>query len=102
MSIAKPGGRNRVFYRVQYLRFGDWSRSGRMGWCPTHSSAVKHGRLAESRTDVKPSELIYDWNRALPAKLVPAGPVQLNDETLRDGLQSPSVRDPSIEEKLEI
>src|SRR5271156_227468 len=32
----------------------------------------------------------------------PAGPVLLTDETLRDGLQSPSVRDPSIEEKLSI
>jgi 2-isopropylmalate synthase len=51
---------------------------------------------------VKASELIYDWNLALPAKLVPSGPVELNDETLRDGLQSPSVRNPSIEEKLEI
>ena len=28
--------------------------------------------------------------------------MQLNDETLRDGLQSPSVRDPSIPEKIEI
>jgi len=51
---------------------------------------------------MKPSELIHDWNQALPAKLLPAGPVLLNDETLRDGLQSPSVRDPSIGEKLEI
>src|SRR5271156_4160837 len=32
----------------------------------------------------------------------PAGPVLLTDETLRDGLQSPSVRDPSIEQKLSI
>src|SRR2546426_7613113 len=51
---------------------------------------------------VKPSELIYDWNRIHPANLLPAGPVLLNDETLRDGLQSPSVRDPSIEQKIEI
>jgi isopropylmalate/homocitrate/citramalate synthase len=51
---------------------------------------------------VKPSELIYDWNQASAAMLVPQRPVQLNDETLRDGLQSPSVRDPSIEEKLKI
>lgn len=51
---------------------------------------------------MKPSDLIYDWNQALPAKLLPAQPVLLNDETLRDGLQSPSVRDPSIAEKLEI
>src|SRR5882672_3373933 len=48
-------------------------------------------------------ELIYDWNRAGGA----AGPafdwsrvrVDLNDETLRDGLQSPSVRDPTLEVK---
>ncbi len=51
---------------------------------------------------MKLSELIYDWNQALPADLLPIGPVQLNDETLRDGLQSPSVRDPSIEEKIHI
>ncbi len=47
------------------------------------------------------SELIYDWNRENPP-LRPSVPVRLTDETLRDGLQSPSVRDPSIEQKLEI
>ncbi|PYV97121.1 MAG: hypothetical protein DMG86_18905, partial [Acidobacteria bacterium] len=46
--------------------------------------------------------LIYDWNEKDPALLRPPGRVLLNDETLRDGLQSPSVRDPSIEEKLHI
>ncbi|HTR67102.1 MAG TPA: LeuA family protein [Terriglobales bacterium] len=48
------------------------------------------------------SELIYDWNRLYPESLRPRGPVLLNDESLRDGLQSPSVRDPSIEEKIRI
>jgi len=48
------------------------------------------------------SELIYDWNRIHPASLRPMGHVLLNDETLRDGLQSPSVRDPSIDEKVAI
>jgi isopropylmalate/homocitrate/citramalate synthase len=48
------------------------------------------------------SDLIYDWNQNYPAGLKPAGPVLLNDESLRDGLQSPSVRDPSIPEKIEI
>jgi 2-isopropylmalate synthase len=47
-------------------------------------------------------ELIYDWNKNLPPGLQPPGPVLINDETLRDGLQSPSVRDPSIAEKIEI
>lgn len=43
--------------------------------------------------------LIHDWNRASEQ-----GPraVMLNDETLRDGLQSPSVRCPTIEQKLQI
>jgi len=44
--------------------------------------------------------LIYDWNREAP---VPPPPViMLDDETLRDGLQSPSVRAPSIDQKVEI
>ena len=51
---------------------------------------------------MKASELIYDWNRVLPLDILPTRPVLLNDETLRDGLQSPSVRDPSIQEKVEI
>src|SRR5712672_3990766 len=48
------------------------------------------------------AELIYDWNSLYPQSLRPVGPVLLNDETLRDGLQSPSVRDPSIEQKIEL
>ncbi|HEV3510244.1 MAG TPA: LeuA family protein [Candidatus Sulfotelmatobacter sp.] len=48
------------------------------------------------------SELIYDWNKNFPPGLKPVGPVLLNDESLRDGLQSPSVRDPSVAEKIEI
>jgi isopropylmalate/homocitrate/citramalate synthase len=48
------------------------------------------------------SDLIYDWNDSDARPLRPAGPVLLNDESLRDGLQSPSVRDPSIEEKIQI
>ena len=51
---------------------------------------------------MKPSDLIYDWNQNYPTSLRPLGPVLLNDESLRDGLQSPSVRDPSIPEKIEI
>lgn len=51
---------------------------------------------------MNPSELIYDWNALYPKSLHPPGPVRLTDETLRDGLQSPSVRDPSIQQKIEI
>lgn len=44
------------------------------------------------------SELIHDWNEAP----LLGRHIELDDETLRDGLQSPSVRTPSIEQKLEI
>jgi len=52
----------------------------------------------------KHSHLIYDWNNVSGSDFRPAGRhgVLLNDESLRDGLQSPSVRDPSIDEKIEI
>jgi 2-isopropylmalate synthase len=48
------------------------------------------------------SELIYDWNRPKAGSPNFSGPLRLTDETLRDGLQSPSVRDPSIKQKIEI
>jgi len=46
------------------------------------------------------SELIHDWNRRDGDPRPSRGLVELNDETLRDGLQSPSVRTPSIEDRL--
>ena len=51
---------------------------------------------------LKHSHLIYDWNSVPGAKFNPPRRVLLNDETLRDGLQSPSVKDPAIEQKLKI
>jgi 2-isopropylmalate synthase len=52
---------------------------------------------------VKHSHLIYDWNTVPGAAFQPGGKrVLLNDESLRDGLQSPSVKDPTIEQKIEI
>ncbi len=51
---------------------------------------------------IRHSNLIYDWNNVPGAAFRPAGRVLLTDETLRDGLQSPSVRDPKIEEKVEV
>src|SRR5262245_63267203 len=58
---------------------------------------MRRGREAGAMQD----ELIHDWN------IDDAGParpprVMLDDETLRDGLQSPSVVDPPIEKKREL
>lgn len=51
--------------------------------------------MSESQED-----LIYDWNEVERPAARPR--VTLDDETLRDGLQSPSVHDPQIEQKVEI
>ncbi len=54
--------------------------------------------MAQAASD----ELIYDWNEVgRRGRLIPKN-VTFFDETLRDGLQNPSVVDPSIEDKLEI
>ena len=47
-------------------------------------------------------DLIYDWNEVgRKGRLIPKG-VTFFDETLRDGLQNPSVADPNIEAKLKL
>jgi 2-isopropylmalate synthase len=51
---------------------------------------------------VPASELIYDWNRAAPTFDSPGRHIGFDDETLRDGLQSPSVSEPSVERKIEL
>lgn len=48
---------------------------------------------------LSPHPLIYDWNHDAAA---PRSLAMLDDETLRDGLQSPSVRTPTIDEKIDI
>ncbi len=47
-------------------------------------------------------QLIHDWNSAEGFDLPPGRRYLLDDESLRDGLQSPSVLDPPIEDKIEI
>ena len=45
--------------------------------------------------------LIYDWN-VHDGAWKPGKPIEFDDETLRDGLQSPSVTDPPIADKIRI
>ncbi len=57
---------------------------------------ANHGELSET-------ELIYDWNSV--EKVAPLSPrrrVKFFCETLRDGIQSPSVVDPSIDDKIRL
>ena len=61
---------------------------------------MNHGNSNEPRRD---DELIYDWNSIEKVgRLSPKRRIQFLDETLRDGIQSPSVVDPSIDDKLRL
>ena len=52
-------------------------------------------------TEPNRDDLIYDWNEVEPTPR-PTHRATFDDESLRDGLQSPSVRNPTIEQKIEI
>lgn len=46
--------------------------------------------------------LVYDWNEKDRRGPILRSPPQFMDESIRDGLQSPSVVDPSIDQKMEL
>jgi isopropylmalate/homocitrate/citramalate synthase len=48
------------------------------------------------------SELIYDWNTAANGAAPRPARIQFDDETLRDGLQSPSALDPDLDAKIRL
>lgn len=52
-------------------------------------------------TDSSNADLIYDWNTVAPSPRLDER-VQFNDETLRDGLQCPSVKDPDLDDKIRL
>ena len=51
---------------------------------------------------MREADLIYDWNPLDGGFDYRTARVELNDETLRDGLQSPSVSDPSMPDKVRL
>jgi 2-isopropylmalate synthase len=58
--------------------------------------------MGEPSKSLPPADLIYDWNEVgRKGRLIPKD-VTFFDETLRDGLQNPSVADPNIESKLKL
>ncbi len=48
------------------------------------------------------AELVFDWNEVSRQAVIGPRPFALVDETLREGLQNPSVSDPTIDQKLGI
>jgi len=52
--------------------------------------------------DFRYRDYIYDWNSAKKVAPLTNKKIELHDETLRDGIQGPSVFDPPIEQKIEL
>ncbi|MFQ5557500.1 MAG: 2-isopropylmalate synthase, partial [Acidimicrobiales bacterium] len=58
--------------------------------------------MSADETTHRPDQgLLHDWN-LVAEQPAPGHPVEIDDETLRDGLQSPSVRQPRLDEKIQI
>jgi 2-isopropylmalate synthase len=58
--------------------------------------------MVPSAPGICATDLIYDWNEVgRKGRLIPKD-ISFFDETLRDGLQNPSVADPNIESKLKL
>ena len=78
-------------------------------FAPAREAFAYHGRLISptakaaqhDMTVIDRESLIYDWN-TVGKGLRPVGTIQFDDETLRDGLQSPSAIDPSLETKIQL
>jgi 2-isopropylmalate synthase len=47
-------------------------------------------------------DYVFDWNHLKKVAPLSSKPFEILDETLRDGIQSPSVTDPGIDEKIEL
>ncbi|MFO0588966.1 MAG: LeuA family protein [Polyangiaceae bacterium] len=58
--------------------------------------------MSAQASEPRQAELIYDWNEVGRKGRLISKDVTFFDETLRDGLQNPSVADPSIEAKLKL
>jgi 2-isopropylmalate synthase len=60
------------------------------------------GILQKPIEELTEADIIYDWNSLEKRTRLTAGRFSLLDETMRDGLQSPSVTDPRVEDKLKL
>ena len=58
--------------------------------------------MQKSPAELTEADIIYDWNALERRGALFKHKISFFDETLRDGIQSPSVVDPTIEDKLKL
>ena len=73
---------------------------------PTNSNGSLYSQVISGVRTMEERNLIYDWNTIdYEIKRNSSNhphPIWFDDETLRDGLQSPSARNPTIDQKIEL
>jgi isopropylmalate/homocitrate/citramalate synthase len=96
--LSFSGSRSRM-----QVRRGTEARPQRSGSAaPAAADAMKPSPENPAAESWSIDDLVYDWNRADTYAPRPARRIEFDDETLRDGLQSPSVTNPTIERKIEL
>jgi 2-isopropylmalate synthase len=70
--------------------------------CCNQIQTIIEGAGLSELNQMSVEELVYDWNTIDPSLTAPGRRISFDDETLRDGLQSPSVCEPAVEQKIEL
>lgn len=87
---------------AELARDASRSTAAAPGGLQANGAGVQQGGEGSASEKEREEALIFDWNEVgRKGRLLPANATFL-DETLRDGLQNPSVTDPSVDQKLEI
>ena len=66
------------------------------------SERSDNGVLTKSPSELSEADIIYDWNSLERRGSLFKHKISFFDETLRDGVQCPSVVDPKIEDKIKL
>ena len=74
---------------------------GHLALCPGCDTYVEQMRETIRLTgELTEQAIIYDWNSVEKVAPLTTKPIEFLDETLRDGIQSPSAVDPSLDDKI--
>ncbi|MBN9414630.1 hypothetical protein ABS71_13290 [bacterium SCN 62-11] len=101
IDLHQLGGVFRVAYRARrhLARYGFWQVCSEPHCLEEHRHLPEAAPAAQSLAGRLPAVEVHGWEPALQRLPLLREGLQLHDETLRDGLQSPSVSDPSSEAK---
>ena len=105
IDLERLSGNLKVAYRAQkhLHRYGTWRVCSESNCLDEHRhvSPLEGGSVALQAASI-PAVEVHGWEPAVTRLPLLRRDLQLHDETLRDGMQSPSVRNPGIEAKIRL